>query len=108
MLQGQRGLLQGKVPELSAGANFIDRSTDIADEGHDPALCIGEPPARLELIGRAITRMVGRLCASPAYLEKSSRSTSNQAVNRHCHLVSVSRDRSRARALHTDAGAVHT
>lgn len=53
-------------PELSAEASFIDRITDIVEEGFDIAIRFGAAPASSDLIARVVARSVGQLCASPA------------------------------------------
>ncbi|KTT67923.1 LysR family transcriptional regulator [Sphingomonas sanguinis] len=101
-------LFLAQWPELSAETNFTDRAIDIVEEGYDLALRFGEPPARSDLIGRVMARMVGQLCASPAYLAGYPYPARIEDIDCHRHLLSGTRDRPREWTLYKDTGLAHT
>lgn len=79
-------------PELSAEASFIDRITDIVEEGFDIAIRFGAAPASSDLIARVVARSVGQLCASPAYLARHHTPITIEELTDHRQLLSGTRE----------------
>ncbi len=69
-------------PDLSLETNFTDRLTDIAAEGYDLAVRIGNPTSN-SLIGRRIRDINILTVASPDYLRKFGEPLKPQDLSRH-------------------------
>lgn len=92
-------------PELSAEANFTDRSLDLVEEGFDLSVRFGAFTTSSDLVTRVVAHADGQLCASPDYLAKHGDCTEIDDLGRHMQLLSGTRDRPRDWVLRIPDGS---
>ncbi|MCY0967266.1 LysR family transcriptional regulator [Parathalassolituus penaei] len=90
-------------PRLDVAISFSDRVVDIADEGFDLAIRIGELPDSSSLIARPIGRQRMGIYASPVYLAAHGRPTTIEEIQAHTGILyGTASDHSRWRVLDHD------
>lgn len=70
-------------PEVQVSLEVTDRDVDIAVEGFDAAISIGEQHRKPDVVARRITTSRRILCASPDYLERYGTPTGLQDLAQH-------------------------
>jgi len=80
--------LTRRYPELSIDADFSDRTPDLAEEGLDATVLIGEP-ADSRLVARPLARLRYVTCATPEYLAAQGTPQSPDDLARHSCLAYV-------------------
>jgi DNA-binding transcriptional LysR family regulator len=81
--------LAERYPELSIDLVLTDATLDLVEERIDVAVRVGPPPAP-GLIAQQLAPLVGRVCASPAYLQRHGRPSEPDDLARHnCLLLKL-------------------
>lgn len=79
-------------PELRLDLSFENKFIDLAEEGIDLVVRIGEPPASSGLIARTIGQHDLVLCAAPGYLEQAPALLDTADLSRHALLTQARGD----------------
>lgn len=80
-------------PQLMMSISFRERFIDLAEEGVDLAIRIGEPPDSSHLVARQLTTQTSVLCAAPGYLARAGTPADTGELMQHRCITGFRRDK---------------